>query len=112
MTVTAGNMLAGLIAQAEGQGADLVTLRALIEEAAEAGATRALTRIGLSDDRAGADIVELRQLIQGWRDAKRSALSAVVTWAVRSAIAALLVGLALKLGMGDLIPLKRLAWPL
>ena len=96
-------MLAGLIAQAEGQGADLVTLRALIEEASEAGATRALARIGLHDDKAGPDIVELRQLIQGWRDAKRSAIGAVVTWAVRSAIAALLVGIAYKLGMTGLI---------
>lgn len=96
-------MLAGLIAQAEGQGADLVTLRALIEEATEAGATRALNRIGLSDDRAGPDIVELRQLIQGWRDAKRSAVSATLTWIVRSAVAALLVAIAVKLGMGDLI---------
>ena len=96
-------MLAGLIAQAEGQGADLVTLRALVEEAAEAGATRALHSIGLSDDRAGADIIELRQLIQGWRDAKRSALSAVLTWIVRAGVAALLVGIAAKLGMGDLI---------
>ena len=96
-------MLAGLIAQAEGQGADLVTIRALIEEATEAGATRALNRIGLSDDRAGTDIVELRQLIQGWRDAKRSAVSAVLTWIIRSAVAALLVAIAVKLGMGGLI---------
>ncbi len=105
------NMLAGLIAQAEGQGADLVTLRAVIEEASEAGATRALNRIGLSDDRAGADIVELRQLIRGWRDAKRSAVSAVIAWTVRSAVAALLVGLAIKLGMADHLPLKRVLWP-
>ena len=97
------NMLAGLLAQAEAQGADLVTLRALIEEATEAGATRALNNIGLSDDRAGADIIELRQLIQGWRDAKRSALSAAVTWAIRALVAALLVGIAAKTGMTGLI---------
>ena len=96
-------MLAALLAQAEGQGADLVTLRALVEEATEAGATRALNNIGLSDDRAGADIVELRQLIQGWRDAKQSAVSALVTWLVRAAIAALLVGIAARTGMTDLI---------
>ncbi len=96
-------MLAALIAQAEGQGADLITLRALIEEATEAGAARALASIGLHDERAGADIVELRELIQGWRDAKRSALSAVVTWAIRGAVAALLVAIAARLGMTDLI---------
>ena len=96
-------MLAALLAQAEGQGADLVTLRAIVEEASEAGAVRALDRIGLHDDRAGADIVELRELIQGWRDAKRSALSAIVTWVVRAGVAALLVGIAARLGMGELI---------
>ena len=98
-----GAMLADLLAQAEGQGTDLVMLRALIEEATEAGATRALGHLGLHDDRAGSDIVELRQLIQGWRDAKRSAVSAMVTWAVRSLIAALLIGIAVKLGMIGLI---------
>ena len=98
-----GAMLAGLLAQAEGQGSDLVMLRALIEEATEAGAIRALGRIGLHDDKAGSDIVELRQLIQGWRDAKRSAVSAMVTWVVRSLIAALLIGIAVKLGMIGMI---------
>ena len=101
--MTTTPMLAGLIAQAEGQGADLVTLRAMIEDASEAGATRALARIGLHDAQAGPDIVELRQLIQGWRDAKRSVLSGIVTWAIRSAIAALLIGIAVRLGMTGLI---------
>lgn len=96
-------MLAALLSQAEGQGADLITLRALIEEATEAGAARALASIGLHDERAGADIVEQRELIQGWRDAKRSALAAVVTWAIRAAVAALLVAIAARLGMTDLI---------
>lgn len=95
-------MLAALMAQAEGQGADRVTLRAIAEEAADAGAGRALDRIGLHDDRAGADIVELRQLIQGWRDAKQSAVSALVTWLVRAGVAALLVGIAARTGMTDL----------
>ena len=97
------NMLAALLAQAEGQGADLITLRALIEEATEAGAVRALACIGLHDERAGTDIIELRQLIQGWRDAKRSIVSAVVTWASRAVLAALLVAVAAKLGMSGLI---------
>jgi hypothetical protein len=63
------------------------------------GADRALLRLGLRDDKAGADIVELRQLIQGWRDAKRSALSATLAWLVRSMVALLLIGLAFKLGI-------------
>ncbi len=91
-------MLEGLVMQAEAQGAARVTLRALVEEASEVGAARALRTLGLMDDKAGPDIVELRQLIQGWRDAKRSALSAVVAWVVRTGVALLLIGLAFKLG--------------
>ncbi|WP_426165841.1 DUF6127 family protein [Sandarakinorhabdus sp. DWP1-3-1] len=92
-------MLEGLVAQAEAQGAARVTLRALVEEASEVGAARALRTLGLMDDKAGPDIIELRQLIQGWRDAKRSALSAVVAWVVRTAVALLLIGLAFKMGI-------------
>ena len=92
-------MLEGLVAQAEAQGAARVTLRALVEEACEVGASRALRTLGLMDERAGPDITELRQLIQGWRDAKRSALSAAVAWVVRTGVALLLIGLAFKLGI-------------
>ncbi len=92
-------MLEGLVAQAEAQGADLVTLRALVEEASELGAARALRQLGLMDDKAGADIVELRQLIQGWRDAKKSALAEASAWVVRVFAALLLVGLAVRFGM-------------
>ena len=35
-------LLARLMAQAEGRGVDLVTLRALVEEASQSGASRAL----------------------------------------------------------------------
>lgn len=92
------SMLEGLVLQAEAEGASRVTLRAIVEEACEVGAARALRTLGLMDDKAGPDIVELRQLIQGWRDAKKSALSAAVAWVVRTAVALLLMGLAFKLG--------------
>ena len=95
------SMLEGLVAQAEAEGAARVTLRALVEEACEVGAARALRTLGLMDEKAGPDIVELRQLIQGWRDAKKSALSATVAWVVRTAVALLLLGLAFKLGLVD-----------
>ena len=45
-------MLIQLTTQAEARGADLVTLRALIEEASELGAARALAALGLADDTA------------------------------------------------------------
>ncbi len=104
MTNQNASMLALLVAQAEGQGADLVTLRALIEEASEMGAERALGALGLKDASARRDMDELRELLQAWRDAKKSAWKAVVNWAVRIGLAALLVGMAVRLGLTDLLP--------
>jgi hypothetical protein len=46
---------------------------------------------------------ELRELLQAWRDAKKSAWQAVVSWAVRILLAALVVGMAVKLGVQDLL---------
>ncbi|SCW69382.1 hypothetical protein SAMN02927924_02203 [Sphingobium faniae] len=96
-----GEMLARLVAQAEAQpvGADMVMIRALIEEASELGAGRALERLGLSDRRAEGDVRELRELLCAWRDAKKAARGAVVGWAVRIAMALLLLGLAVKTGL-------------
>ncbi len=97
------SMLALLAQQAEGQGADLVTLRALIEEASGLGAERALAALGLRDESARRDMDELRELLRAWRDAKKSALSAAAGWAVRIALALLLAGIALKVGLPQAI---------
>jgi uncharacterized membrane protein YdfJ with MMPL/SSD domain len=78
-------------------------LRALIEEASELGARRALARLGLADEAAREDIGDLRQLLEAWRDAKRSAWTAAVEWTVRGALAVLVVGLAVKLGLPGLL---------
>jgi hypothetical protein len=81
-----------------GQGGDLVTLRAIVEEASELGAARMLTRMGLNDDGAPDDLSELRELLRAWRDAKQSAWKAVIDWSVRALMAALLVGIAVRSG--------------
>ncbi len=96
-------MLTQLTAQAEARGADLNTLRALIEEASELGAQRALSRLGLEDGAAGKDMADLRELLSAWRDAKRSARTAVIGWAVKTLLALLLIGLAVRLGLGGLV---------
>ena len=96
-------MVARLVAQAEVEGAELVTLRAIIEEASELGAERVLTRMGLADTAALADLSELRQLLQAWRDAKASAWKAVVTWIVRGILALLLVGIVIRTGATELL---------
>ena len=96
-------MVARLVQQAEDEGADLVTLRAIIEEASELGAARVLSRMGLDDPAALADLSELRQLLQAWRDAKTSARKAVVAWIVRGALALLLLGIVIRTGATDLL---------
>jgi hypothetical protein len=96
------DMLARLIAQASTSGGDLVTLRAIVEESSELGAERVLSRMGLSDPKAHEDLSELRDLLAAWRDAKRSAWRAVVSWAVRGALALLLISLAVRFGHGEL----------
>jgi len=101
--MTHRDMLAGLIAQAAQQGADAATLRAVVEEACDLGAERVLARLGLSDEDARGDIGELRQLLQAWRDAKASAWRAAVDWAVRGLLALLLIGIAVRLGVGGLV---------
>lgn len=98
-----GDVLARLMAQSEARGVDLITLRALVEEASQAGAARALGALGLDDPRARRDMDELRELLSAWRDAKRSAQQAVVDWAVRVCLALLLIGLAVRLRLTDLV---------
>lgn len=83
--------------------ADLVGLNALIEEASEKGARRVLAQLGLNDGEAQADLIELRQLLAAWRDAKASAWKAVIDWAVRGTLALLLVGIAWRLGVVELL---------
>jgi hypothetical protein len=95
-----GEVLAQLMAQAAREGADLTTMRAVAEEAGDVSATRALTRLGLADEAARADLAELRALLEAWRDAKRSVWKAVAAWCVRVAGALVLTGIAMKLGFG------------
>ncbi|KPH57582.1 DUF6127 family protein [Novosphingobium aerophilum] len=97
------DMLAGLLAQATTEGSELVTLRAIVEEASEVGARRMLSRIGLDDATAPGDLSELRELLQAWRDAKASAQAAAIGWLVRGVLALLLLGLAVRLGAGELL---------
>ncbi len=97
------DMLARLLAQASAEGTDLVTLRALVEEASELGAERALQRLGLADPSAQADLSELRELLRAWRDAKSTAWRAAIAWVVRGALALVLIGMAWRLGLPELL---------
>lgn len=97
------DVIASLMAQARGEGAELVTLRAIVEEASVLAADRVLDRLGLGDPGAENDLGELRELLKAWRDAKTSAWKALVDWFVRGALALLLIGIAVRLGVWDLL---------
>ena len=75
----------------------------MLAEASELGARRALARLGLADEAARDDMNELRELLGAWRDAKRSARNAVISWIVRGVLALVLVGPAVKLGLSSLV---------
>ena len=96
--MSSDDVLAQLIGQGTAEGADLATLRAIAEEAGERGARRALAALGLGDASAAKDMAELRELLAAWRDAKKSAFKTVVDWVVRSLLALVLVGVAVKMG--------------
>lgn len=95
--------LASLMAQANQDGADVVTLRAIVEETTEIATDRILDRFGLADPNAVNDLDELRELLQAWRDAKASAWKAFVEWAIRALLAALLIGIAVRLGVWEML---------
>ena len=48
-------------------------------------------------------MAELRELLSAWRDAKTTVRKAVLGWLVRGALALLLLGLAVKLGLAGLV---------
>ena len=52
-------------------------LEAMLDRAARRGAKEALRSIGLLDDDAHKDITEMRNLIEAWRDTRKSIWSTV-----------------------------------
>jgi hypothetical protein len=101
--MTRDDMLTALLGQAAAEGGDLITLRAIVEEASEVGAERVLRRIGLGDKGAEKDIDELRELLAAWRAAKAAAWKAAIAWIVRAAFALLLIGLAVRFGFPGML---------
>lgn len=94
--VKATDVLSALAQQAVEEGAEPLTIKALVEEASENGAQRAMSSMGLSDPQAIGDIHELRQLLMSWRDVRRVARRAVIGWLMKIGIWALLIGLAIE----------------
>lgn len=101
--MTPSDTLASLMAQANQDGADIITLRAIVEETTEIATDRVLDRLGLADPSAEGDLDELRELLQAWRDAKASAWKAFIEWAIRALLAVLLIGIAVRLGVWEML---------
>jgi len=53
-------------------------LEEMLDNAARRGAKEALRSIGLLDDDAARDIIEMRSLLEAWRDTRKSVWSTVV----------------------------------
>jgi len=69
----------------------------LLEIAGQRGAQRALAYLGLENGHAAADIRDLRGLIDAWREARRTAWHTTVKVLTTGVLAALLVGVGIKL---------------
>ncbi len=69
----------------------------LLTRAAERGAERCLAHLGLENGHAARDIRELRDLLEAWRDARRTAWQTIIKVATTGVLAILLVGAAIKL---------------
>ena len=53
-------------------------LEEMLDNAASRGAKEALRSIGLLDDDAARDIIEMRSLLEAWRDTRKSVWSTIV----------------------------------
>ncbi len=69
----------------------------LLDGAAERGAERVLAHLGLENGHAARDIRELRNLLEAWRDARRTAWQTTVKVITTGILAVLLAGAAIKL---------------
>lgn len=67
-----------------------------LEEAAEAGAKKALEAVGLDDKYAGEDTRDLRSLLRTWHTAKKTAFKTMVQNISNLLFIVLLLGMAAK----------------
>ncbi|WP_341913696.1 DUF6127 family protein [Ferrovibrio terrae] len=74
-------------------------LKTLIEDAAEEGARKALSALGLSDHEAATDLRELRGWVAAVRLAKREAFKTAIKWVIAVLISVFVAGMAVKFGV-------------
>jgi hypothetical protein len=71
----------------------------LLEQAACRGARKALHEVGLNDEKAAADVRDLRDLLSAMRTAKQEAFRAFIRWLTVGVLILLLAGVAAKAGL-------------
>lgn len=73
-----------------------VEIDALIARAAKAGAREALKDIGLQDDNAIHDLKELRDLLDSWREIRKSVAHTAIKIITMAVLGALVTGMYFK----------------
>lgn len=69
-------------------------LQEMLANAAEAGAKRALERLGLHDEHAAKDVQDMRGLLEAWRDVRRTAWQTFVQSCVKGLLLVIVLGSA------------------
>jgi len=68
----------------------------MMSQAAEMGAVNALKSLGLGDESAQKDIIDLRSFIRSWGDVKSTALRSLTQFVVVALLTTLAIGFYLK----------------
>lgn len=71
-------------------------IEVLLERAAKAGAREALESIGLHDEKAVNDVRDLRDLLDAWRQARKTVWKTVVHAMTMAVLGAILTGVVLN----------------
>ena len=75
---------------------NLAELEDILQRAAERGSQCCLAKLGLENGSAARDIRQLRDLLEVWREARRAVWQTVIKVITTGLLAALLVGIAMK----------------
>lgn len=73
-------------------------LEAMLDRAAQRGAKRALREVGLHDDDARKDIIEMRNLLEAWRDTRKGVWSTMVKMSTVAVITFIAASLWMQIG--------------
>ena len=73
-------------------------LEDMLDRAAKRGASAALREVGLHDDDARKDILEMRSLLEMWRDTRRCVLSTIVKMSTVAVITFIAASLWMQIG--------------